>query len=428
MQSLAPGSLLVLRAPSALAAGVTTLLAGVIARELCGDGRAQVIAAACTACSAFALATGHIVSTTTFDMLSTTTFCWLAIRAVRTGSGPCVLAAGAVAGLGVEFKPQIGLVAVIAVAALATLGPRAPLRSRWAAAGTVLAVALAAPYLIWQAQHGWPQATVAANIAGAQEGGRAGFIPFQIIMVSPVLVPVWIAGLLAPLRRPGWRAFRFLPVTYIGLAVVYLIGDGSAYYLASMYPALLGLGAVPTAAWISRGRGRQLALSIAVALSAAVSSLIALPLIPERALQGSATVALNVIPAETVGWPRFVDTVASAWRRIPAGQRAHTAIFADNYGEAGAVELMGRSRGLPRAYSAHNAFSEWGHPPPADTYALVLGYDGPRDAEPSFSRCRRLARIDDEVGLDNQEQGLPVMLCRPTASWATLWPRLRHFD
>jgi hypothetical protein len=212
------------------------------------------------------------------------------------------------------------------------------------------------------------------------------------------------------------------------LAVVYLIGDGSAYYLASMYPALLGLGAVPTAAWISRGRGRQLALSIAVALSAAVSSLIALPLIPERALQGSATVALNVIPAETVGWPRFVDTVASAWRRIPAGQRAHTAIFADNYGEAGAIELMGRSRGLPRAYSAHNAFSEWGHPPPADTYALVLGYDGPRDAEPSFSRCRRLARIDDEVGLDNQEQGLPVMLCRPTASWATLWPRLRHFD
>lgn len=428
MQSLAPGSLLVLRAPSALAAGLTTVLAGLIAREMCGDGRAQVIAAACTACSAFALATGHIVSTTTFDMLGTTTFCWLAIRVVRTGSGPCVLAAGAVAGLGVEFKPQIGLVAVVSVAALAVLGPRAPLRSRWAAAGTVLAVALAAPYLIWQAQHGWPQATVAANIAGSQEGGRVGFIPFQLIMVSPVLVPVWIAGLIAPLRRSGWRAVRFLPITYAGLAVVYLIGDGSAYYLASMYPALLGLGAVPTAGWISRGRVRRLALGAAVALSAVVSSLIALPLIPERSLQGSATVALNVIPAETVGWPRFVDTVAAAWRRIPAGQRARTAIFADNYGEAGAIELMGHGRGLPRAYSAHNAFSEWGHPPPADTYALVLGYDGPRDAEPSFSGCRRLARVNDGIGLDNQEQGLPVMLCRPAASWATLWPRLRHYD
>jgi 4-amino-4-deoxy-L-arabinose transferase-like glycosyltransferase len=428
MQSLAPGSLLVLRAPSALAAGITTVLAGLIAREVRGDGRAQVIAAACTACSAFPLATGHIVSTTTFDMLSTTAFCWLAIRAVRTGSGPCVLAAGAVAGLGVEFKPQVGLVAVVAVAALAILGPRAPLRSRWAAAGTVLAVALAAPYLIWQAQHGWPQATVAANIAGAQEGGRVGFIPFQLIFVSPVLVPVWVAGLIVPLRRPAWRALRFVPVTYAGLAIVYLIGDGSAYYLASMYPALLGLGAVPTAVWISGPRGRRRALSIAIVLSAAVSSLIALPLLPERDLQGSATVALNVIPAETVGWPRFVDTVTAAWRRIPSGERSHTAIFAGNYGEAGAIDLMGRRHGLPRAYSGHNAFSEWGQPPPADTHALVLGYDGPRDAAPSFTGCRRLARVNDRVGLDNQEQGLPIMLCRPAASWSTLWPRLRHYD
>jgi hypothetical protein len=82
-------------------------------------------------------------------MLSTTTFCWLATRAVLTGSGACVLPAGAVARLGVEFNPQIGLVAVVSVMALAAVGPRAPLRSRRAAAGTVVAVALAAPYLIW---------------------------------------------------------------------------------------------------------------------------------------------------------------------------------------------------------------------------------------------------------------------------------------
>jgi hypothetical protein len=221
---------------------------------------------------------------------------------------------------------------------------------------------------------------------------------------------------------------RFVPIAYVTLALVYLAGDGSAYYLASLYPALLGLGALPTTAWIGRARGRRWALGVAVALSAAVSSVIALPLLPEHDLQGSATVALNPVAAETVGWPRFVDTVAIAWHRIPAGERAHTAIFADNYGEAGAVDLMGRRAGLPRAFSAHNAFSEWGHPPPADTEALVLGDNGPRDAEPSFSGCRRLAVVHDGVGLDNQEQGLPIMLCHPTASWTILWPRLRHFD
>jgi hypothetical protein len=59
---------------------------------------------------------------------------------------------------------------------------------------------------------------------------------------------------------------------------------------------------------------------------------------------------------------------------------------------------------------------------------LLIGYDGPADAAPQFDRCRRLAIVDDGVGLDNDEQGLPVLLCRPTASWGVLWPQLTHFD
>lgn len=66
MHAIAP-SLLLLRTPSTLAAAMTTLLAAQIARELRGDRRAQIIAAASTACSAFALAVAHLVSTTTFE-------------------------------------------------------------------------------------------------------------------------------------------------------------------------------------------------------------------------------------------------------------------------------------------------------------------------------------------------------------------------
>jgi hypothetical protein len=78
------------------------------------------------------------------------------------------------------------------------------------------------------------------------------------------------------------------------------------------------------------------------------------------------------------------------------------------------------------AYSGHNAFSDWGQPPASATHALVIGYQDPSAAAPYFGGCAALGRIDDEVDLDNQEQGLPVMLCHPTASWATLWPHLRH--
>lgn len=428
MHDLAPGSLLVLRLPSALVGAATTVLSALVAREVGGGRRAQTIAAVCTAVSGFALAASHITSTTTFDMLSTTAFLWLVIHALVRRSGPELLAAGVVVGIGFEAKPQVGIVAVAVGAVVALLGPRWPLRSWWTAAGAIAAVGLAAPYLIWQQQHGWPQVTVAQNIGGSAEGGRAGFIPFQVVMVSIFLVPVWIAGLLAPFRRPELRLLRFLPAAYLGLGAAYLIGNGKAYYLASLYPALLGLGALPTAAWTLRHRRRLAALVLAVAASAALNAFVALPLLPERSLQGSLTEKLNPDLGETVGWPRFVRTVAGAWRSIPPRVRAHTAIFTATYHEAGAIDVLGREDGLPYAYSAHNGFSEWGMPPASATWTLLLGYDGPRDAAPYFRGCRTLARIDNGVGLHNDEQGLPVQLCRPTASWRTLWPRLTHYD
>jgi hypothetical protein len=387
-----------------------------------------VIAAACTASSGFALAVGHFVTTTTFDLLSTTAFGYCVVRAIVRSSGVWLLAAGVVVGVGFEAKPQVAVVAVVATGMLLAGGPRWPFRSWWLAAGAAAAVVLALPYLVWQQRHGWPQVTVAGNIGGSAEGGRVGFVPFQLLLVSPVLVPVWVAGLLAPFRREAWRDLRFVSSTYVALAVVYLIGDGKAYYLASLYPLLLGLGAVPAADWTRRTRLRTRLLTAAIAVSAVVSALIALPLLPETSLQGSFVMAVNPDQGEQVGWPRFVDTVAKAWRQIPPSERARTAIFTQNYGEAGAVDLLGGRDGLPKAYSGHNGFSEWRRPGPRDTHALVIGYDDAADAAPEFDRCRVLARVDNGVGLDNDEQGLPVQLCRPSASWSRLWPRLTHFN
>jgi hypothetical protein len=357
-------------------------------------------------------------------MLSTTALFWLVIRAVGRRSGPPLLVAGAVVGVGFEAKPQVGIVATVLTATLLAVGPRWPFRSWWALGGVATAVALAAPYLIWQQLHGWPQVTVAGNIGGSAEGGRVGFIPYQLIMVSPLLVPVWVAGLVAPFRSASLRAFRFLPVTYGVLAVAYIVGNGKAYYLASLYPALLGVGAVAVAGWRTRTR----TWAIAIGVSAAVSAFIALPLLPVRSLQGSVPMALNPDLGEEVGWPQFVATVSRAWLSLPPATRARTAIFTGNYGEAGAVDVLGRAKGLPRAYSGHNGFSEWGIPPARANRALVLGFDNAGELAPEFAGCRTLARINNGVGLDNDEQELPILLCRPTAPWATLWPSLTHDD
>jgi 4-amino-4-deoxy-L-arabinose transferase-like glycosyltransferase len=427
MNAIAPHSLLMLRLPSALVSAVTTVLAAVIARDVGGSARAQVLAAAATACSGYALAVGHTVSTATFDMLSTTLLLWCLVRAVSFGSRTPLLLGGIVVGLGTEAKPQVALVAVVALGVLAVVGPRWPFTTWQLWTGAVIAVAVAAPYVIWQEAHGWPQMTVAQNIAGDAEGGRIGFIPFQLAMVGLFLVPVWVAGLVAPFRRRGWTDLRFVTITYLVMGLFYIAGDGKAYYLASFYPALLALGSLPTAAWLSRGRPwlRRTALGAAFALTLAINIPVALPLLPADQLQGSLTMALNPDQGETVGWPAFVSTVAGAWHGLAPATRAHTAIFSYTYNDAGAVDLLGGPDGLPRSYSGHNGFYEWGRPPDSDTGALLIGYSGPHQAAPYFQGCRTLAHINDHVGLDNSQQGLPVMLCQPEHPWSQLWPHLQ---
>ena len=426
MHHIAP-SLYLLRLPSALAAAATVVVAAATAREAGGGRRAQAIAAFVAAVSAVTLATGHFVTTTTFDLLTTALLGWLLVRAVMRHEPRSLLWAGVVVGVGVEAKPQVGFVALMALVALAVVGPRWTLTSKHLWAGAILAVALATPYLIWQQRHGWPQLTVAGQVGGTAEGGRVGFVPFQLVMVSPLLVPVWVAGLVAPWRNPALRVLRFVPVAFGLLAVAYLVGDGKAYYLASAYPTLIGLGAVPVATWLT-SRTRRALLVSAIVLSAVLNAAVALPLLPERKLPGSGVVALNPDLANEVGWPEYIDTVRTVWYSLPPGTRAHTAIVTGTYSEAGAVDVLGSRAGLPSAYSGHNGFGLWGPPRPDQTTTILIGYDVPRFVGTLFTGCRVAARIRNRAGLANGEYDQPVMVCTGLAMpWARLWPRLRWY-
>jgi Dolichyl-phosphate-mannose-protein mannosyltransferase len=432
MHDIAPGSLYLLRLPSALAAAATVVVSAATAREVGGGARPQVIAGCVAAVSAISLATGHFVTTTTFDVLTTSVLGWLLVRAVTHRDARPLLWAGGVVGVGLEAKPQIALVAVVAAVSLGLVGPRWVFRSRRMWAGAALAVVIGAPYVIWQQRHGWPQLTVAHNIAGNAENGRVGFIPYQIVMVSPLLVPVWVAGLVAAWRREAMRPLRFVPVLYVLLAAAYLVGDGKAYYLASLYPTVIGIGSLPVSDWLFRGRRPRLrwtALTAAIVLSAGLSALVALPVLPAHDLPGSASLALNPDLGETVGWPQFIDAVDSAWQGLPAPTRSHAVIFTENYGEAGAIDILGRARGLPSAFSGHNGFSLWAQPRPDQTTTVVVGYDSPQAVSPYFTGCRVVARVSNPAKVDNDEYGEPVMVCSGlTAFWSVLWPRLRHYD
>ncbi len=424
MDSIAPGSLTVLRAPSALMSGLLVFVTGAICRELGGERRAQLIAASCAAVASVVLVVGHLLSTTTFDLLAWAVVSWLVVRAIRTHGTWLWVAAGGVAGAALLNKPLIAFLLLSLGVALLISGPRAVLRSGWLWGGLALALALWAPWLVWQGEHGWPQLSVSSSIASggsASSQPRWALLPFQFLLVSPVLAPVWLAGLIALLRDERLRAYRFVAVAWIVLAVIFLATGGKPYYLAGMFPVLLAAGAIKTDGWLERGaRSRRVLLAGAIALSCAVSAVIALPVLPEDSL--GPVLAVNADAGETIGWPALVRTVASVARRAGGSP----VVFTSNYGEAGAIERFGGPLGLSVAYSGHDGFADWGPPPDRATPVVLVGVSG-RELTEHFTGCRLAARIDNSAGVANDEQGEPVELCVGTrAPWSRMWGSLRH--
>jgi hypothetical protein len=426
MGDIAPDSLTVLRIPSALAAGTTVLLTGLLARELAGGRRAELVAAACAAVASIVLFTGHLLSTSTFDLLCWTAVTWLAVRAARTGDGRLWLVAGAGLGLGLLNKPLPAFLAAGLLAGVAIAGPRRLLRDPWVWGGAALAMALFSPWLIWQADHGWPQIEVSESIASGESASSEAWwaiVPFQVLLVSPLLAPVWIAGLVRLFREPTMRDYRFLAWAWVVLAVVFMASGGKPYYLAGLLPALLGAGAVSVDRWLERGRRglRRGALATAIGASALVGITVALPVLPEDATDP--VVAMNEDVGETIGWPEFAETIAEVHDSLPDGDRA--VILTRNYGQAGAVDRFGPDLGLPPAHSGHNAYWAWG--PPPDDAAPVIAVGLPPEDLAHLRDCRVAATIDNDADVDNDEQGTRVAVCSgPTDDWSEVWPQLEH--
>jgi 4-amino-4-deoxy-L-arabinose transferase-like glycosyltransferase len=349
MNALAPGSLTVLRLPSAVAAGMTVLLTGLLCCELGGARRAQLLATITAGVAVIVLFTGHTLSTTTFDLLVWTAATWLVVRTVRTGDGRLWLATGTVLGVGMLNKPLPALLATAMLIAILVVGPRALLRNRYVWLGAAIMLALASPWLGWQAIHGWPQLAVSRSIAAGNSTSSQPWwqiVPFQVLLAGPVLAPVWLVGLIRLFRDSALRTLRFLGWTWLLLAALFMATGGKPYYLAGLLPLLIGAGAVPAAAWLERGRVRRVMTGVAIAVSTVAGLLIALPILP--ADEAGPIVAMNADVGETIGWPEFVRTIANVADALPAGN-GQLVILTSNYGEAGAIDRYGPALALPRA-------------------------------------------------------------------------------
>jgi 4-amino-4-deoxy-L-arabinose transferase-like glycosyltransferase len=424
-----------LRLWPALAAWATVVVSGLTAREFGGGRRAQLLAAVAAATMPVLLAADHLAGPTAFDVLAWAGLAFIVARIGRTGDTRWWLAGGLVLGLGLANKHSVGFFAVALFVCALLSGGRRLVLNRWFLAGAVIVAAFTIPDIWWQAQHQW--ATIAMTRALNQENGGLGnisnWVIGQVIMTAVALVWVWVAGLRFLWRsgRPLWRA---LAGAYGLLFVFFALTTGAKiYYLAGAYIYLLAAGAVAIEGWLAARRGRMRDLIVATAISSAVALPLVLPVLPAADIGW--TYKVNQELAESIGWPQLVRAVRTVWTSLPPRQRASAVIFTADYGEAGAINELGRRTGLPEAVSGHNTYWWWGPGNPRATTVVAVA-PGPVDGtgyaaylRQFFTSVRVAATLSNPYGIHNQEWGGHVYVCTgPRHPWGQMWPRLRHYD
>ncbi|MGA8841049.1 MAG: glycosyltransferase family 39 protein [Candidatus Aquilonibacter sp.] len=435
--------LIALRFLPCLAAGLTTYVAVQIARDLGGGRFAQWLTGIAVALTPAYLLLGNILTTTSFEPLAWTLVIWCAMRRYW-------LALAAVASFGLYGKYSMALLLVaLLVGVLATKERRILATPRLALAAAIVVLVML-PNVWWQASHGWPFLAVLQGDAAHRHafnngwllesqnvaGNAISFATEQLVYTNPLAVPVWLAGLIAPFTWTRLRELRYISIAYVVLFAVAVALEAKGYYIIGMYGALLAIGSVVVeraAVWL------RAALFVALSATAVATMPLSIPVLPiEGFIAYSQTLGLTgrngeparliqPVYAEEFGWDRLARDVASVYKTLPASTRANTAIYADTYADAGAIDFFGPAYNLPSAISSQNSYWLWGTHDYNGRSMIAIGASR-IDPLRRFYRSCRLVRTSNEPLKWVVEGPAPIYLCTdPAMPLDQIWPYLRWY-
>lgn len=412
---------------AALALSLVTLLGGLLAHEMGGSTRAQIVSALAVTVSPIAMSAGHTFQYVSFDLLWSVLAVYFAVRLLKSDDPRWWIAVGAAVGMGLMTRYTIAwLTAGLAVGFLLTPARR-HLKSGWLAAGAGVAILIALPNLIWQANHSFLSLDFLRTIHArdVRMGRTDGFLWKQLVTPAhPFTIPLWIAGLYFFFRRPGGERYRALGWTFAAALILFAAAQARDYYTAPLYPILLAAGAVVSDRWGRWANGLTYA-GLAVALLLGVAFV--LPVAAPGSPWFETSLKLNGNLREEIGWKELVERAAQIRDSLPAAERASASILTGNYGEAGAINLYGGAYGLPKALSRMNSFWLRGYGDSPPQTLIVIGLP-PQFVETYFAACESKGTISNRFGVANEEteDHKYLWVCRGVReTWPEFWSQIR---
>ncbi len=438
MQNIFGYSIFAVRVFPALLSGLMVFLISALARELGGSGYSRILAAVGIIISVFGLRTFLLFQPVYMDLILWTLLFYLITKYINTSSDTYLILIGITAGIALLNKYLIGLLLVIIPVILAFSQYKGIFRNKKFWFGILASVIVFLPNLVWQIANGLPVINHMAELQRTQlvNVDRSAFL-FEQLLIPGAASILTIAGILYLFINKNASKFRFLGLVVISVILTLMLLHGKSYYTQGVFPFLIAAGAVSWENMLRKPWARILLVMLITGLT--------IPIIPigipvfktEKLVSYFSNIgtkygldfvcrfednSIHSLPqdyADMLGWEELTGIANEAWEKVVDKKSAF--IYCENYGQAGAITVIGKKYGLPEAICFSESFRYWipERFVPDITSMVYINDEMGEDVKLVF---RKITKIGSIKNPDARELGTTVWLCEdPAGSFNSFW-------
>lgn len=430
-------STLAIRSFPALIGSISVIFVNLIVRELGGRRWAMILASI-----AFIISPAFLRSNMLFQPVSLNQFFWLTsfyliIRLVNSQDPKYWVYMSVNFALGFLAKYSIVFLALGFLIAILMTPNRRLILSKYFLYGISLGFLIIMPNVIWQYQNSWP---VLYHMEMLREYHLVNvkisdFFIAQLIMNLPILF-IWLSGLIYLLFCPNLYKFRIIGYTFLAVILLMILTQGKSYYTIGLYSTLIAAGAVVFEKYVKWRILVYLNLTFMILISWMMLPF-SLPVLGHEKMLSFCQKAIekgidmpmkwedgkvHALPqdyADMIGWEELAGNVINIYQSLPSESRGSCYIYAENYGQAGAIRYHGMKQGLPEPISFHGSFIFWAPDQIKDiSHLIYVNYE----VEGIREFFEKIEVFEGIVNQYSRENGLKIYLCRnPNEEFKTLY-------
>jgi len=273
------------------------------------------------------------------------------------------------------------------------------------------------PNIIWQVQNDFP---LLKHLQALGENQLYEINPMQFGLEQlnfPFTLLVSLFGLIGLFIHKDLKKYRSIGIaTLVTFCTMWLL-NSKAYYVFAIYPVLFAAGAVMIESLLSKKPKLMYLVAAVVLLPVLYFLPEATPILPIEKYSSykgleeeNGRIELTGDYADMFGWEEQVKLVDSLYQTLSPNEKKKCVLWAENYGEAGAIKILGKKYNLPNPISRHGSFWTWGYGNKDAEVWISLGNEKP-SVENVFEEVELVRTITHKYAIE-EENGIPLYICR----------------